>query len=126
VEAMKKKMGYYLKFYGRGRKEFKEEYEKILPSQRDVVKIVNKLTRHYMLTPLKVTFNKRKPNTGTYWPRSKRVDFHRSVVSFGIICHEVGHHYAMEQTGKCGHTKKLMVRIRRLVKYCRKKNFWGI
>jgi len=123
---MKEKMGYYLKFYGRGRKEFKEEYEKILPTQRDVVKIVNRLTRHYELSPLKVTFNKRKPNTGTYWTRSRRVDFHRSVVSFGIICHEVGHHYAMEQTGKSGHTKKLMVRIRRLVKYCRKKNFWGI
>jgi len=123
---MKEKMGYYLKFYGKGRKEFKEEYEKILPSQIDVVKIVNKLTRHYELSPLKVTFNKRNPNTGSYWPRSRRVDFHRSIVSFGIICHEVGHHYAMEQTGKCGHTKKLMVRIRRLVKYCRKKNFWEI
>ena len=92
VEVMKEKMGYYLKFYGRGRKEFKEEYEKTLPSQRDVIKIVNKLTRHYELSSLKVTFNKRKPNTGSYWSSSKRVDFHRSVVSFGIICHEVGHH----------------------------------
>ena len=119
-------MGYYLKFYMRGHKEFREEYEKMIPTQRDVVRIVNKLTRHYKLSPLKVTFNKRKPNTGSYWTSSKRVDFHSSVFSFGIICHEVGHHYAMEKTGKCNHTKRLMVRIRRLVKYCRKKNFWGI
>ena len=119
-------MVYYLKFYRRGREEFKEEYDKIIPTQRDVEKIVNKLTRHYKLSPLKVSFNKRKPNSGTYWIRSKRVDFHRSVVSFGILCHEVGHHMAMEQNGKSGHTKKLMVRIRRLVKYCRKKDFWGI
>ncbi|MBU0847314.1 hypothetical protein KKH23_09050 [Patescibacteria group bacterium] len=119
-------MGYYLKFYRRGREEFKEEYAKIIPTQRDVVKIVNRLCRHYKLSTLKVTFNKRKPDSGAYWKRSRRVDFHRTVVSFGIVCHEVGHHMAMEQTGKCGHTKKLMVRIRRLVKYCRKKKFWGI
>jgi len=126
LEVIKETMVYYLKFYRRGREEFKEEYEKIIPTQRDVEKIVNKITRHYKLSPLKVSFNKRKPNSGTYWIRSKRVDFHRSVVSFGIICHEVAHHYLMEQTGKSGHTKKLMARIRRLVKYCRKKNFWGI
>jgi len=124
--VIKETMVYYLKFYSRGREEFKQEYDKIIPTQRDVEKIVNKLTRHYKLRPLKVSFNKRKPNTGTYWIRSKRVDFHRSVVSFGILCHEVGHHMAMEQNGKSGHTKKLMVRIRRLVKYCRKKDFWGI
>lgn len=116
----------WLKFYGTEKEEFGEEYNIIVPTQRDVVKIVNKLTRRYKLRPLKVTFNKRKPNTGTHWRRSRRVDFHKTEVSIGIICHEVGHRYLLEDTGKSGHTKKLMTRIRRLNNYCRKMGFWGL
>lgn len=114
-----------MEFYNRDDKEHSEEYEILIPTQREVIIIVNKLTRHYKLRPLTVVFTKRKPNTGTYWRHMRRVSFHKSVISIGVICHEVGHHYLREQTGKSGHTKKLMTRIRRLNKYCRKMNFWG-
>ncbi len=115
----------YLKFYTREGEEFEAEYGVFVPTQRDVVKIVNKLTRHYKMRPINVDFDKRKPNTGTCWARSRWVSFHRSRTSIGIISHEVGHQLHYDQTGKRGHTKKLMVRIRRLNNYCRKMKFWG-
>lgn len=119
------KKGYALKFYDDEVEEFKEEYDMLVPNQGDVVKIVNKLARHYKLRPIQTVFNKRTPNGGTCWYSSRRVSFHRETASIGIICHEVAHQLLYDQTGKRGHTKKLMTRIRRLNNYCRKMDYWG-
>lgn len=117
---------YSLKFYEREVEEFKEEYEAIISSQGDVCKIVNKLTRHYKMSPITIKFGKHTPNGGTCWYKSRQVSFHREKASIGIVCHEVAHQLLYDQTGKHGHTKKLMTRIRRLNNYCRKMNYWGL
>ena len=117
--------GYALKFYDREMEEFKEAYGIMLPSQGEVVKIVNKLTRHYKMNPMTVKFGKHTPNGGTCWYKSRRISFHREKASIGIICHEVAHQLLYDQTGKSGHTRKLMTRVRRLNNYCRKMGYWG-
>jgi hypothetical protein len=116
----------YLKFYGKEREEFGEAYSIMIPTQRGVVKIVNKLIRHFKMRPVTVIFEKRKPGTGSCWSESRYMSFHKSDCSIGIICHEVGHQFHYDQTGKKGHSKKLMTRIRRLNNYCRKMGFWGL
>ena len=117
---------YSLKFYNEEREEFGEEYDIFVPTQREVITIVNKLTRHYKMHPITVKFRKHTPNGGTCWYSSRLISFHRERVSIGIICHEVAHQLLYDQTGKRGHTKKLMTRIKRLINYCRKMDYWGL
>ncbi len=117
---------YRLRFYEREMAEFKEDYGIMVPTQSDVRKIVNKLTRHYKMKPIMVKFGKHTPNGGSCWRNSRLISFHREEVSIGIICHEVAHQLLYDQTGRCGHTKKLMTRIKRLINYCRKMGCWGL
>lgn len=115
----------WIKFYDKEREENPKIWKIYLPTQNDVRLIVNKLTRHFKLRPVDVVFRKRCHNGGTCWSRSREISFHPTVVSFGTICHELGHQFHYDQTGKRGHTKKLMTRIRRLQRYCEKMNYWG-
>ena len=116
----------YLKFYGKERKEFPEEYSIYIPTQEMAQKIVNKLTRHYKMKPIKILFTKRIESTGEMYIKSRIMLLHKSVFCIGLITHEVAHKMLMDQTGKSGHTKKLMSRIRRLNRYCKKMQYWGL
>ena len=117
---------YALKFYDAEIEEFAEEYRMFVPTQREVQSIVNKLARHYKIRPIQVKFKKHTPNGGTCWYSLRLISFHREKTSIGIICHEVAHQLLYDQTGRRGHTKKLMTRIRRLINYCRKMDYWGV
>lgn len=116
----------YLKFYEKERKEFPEEYKIYIPTQRKAQILVNKLTRHYKMKFIKILFTKRKKDTGKMLRDSRVMLLHKSVFSIGLITHEVAHKMLMDQTGGKGHTKKLMTRIRRLNRYCKKMNYWGL
>jgi len=120
----------YLKFYDKEKEEFPQEKLMLIPTQKDVIKIVNKLVRHFKLSPLDVTFRKRKAHAGEYYKakrwRKAYVNFHKSKFNLLIVIHEVAHHFLRDKTGKSPHTKKLMTLIRRLVKYCRKMDYWGL
>ncbi len=127
-------MGYFAKDHS----EFKVEYSLMVVGQDEARKIINKLCRRFKLSKVRVTFNKRKPDRGTYrFPlRTFRtrdnqctVDLHREVFSIGTIIHEVGHHMDFVDNGSSKghrwHSNKLLTKIRRLARYCKKMDYWG-
>lgn len=119
----------YLKFYGAEQEEFSEIYMvKLKPI--DIIKVVNKLVRHFKLSPVNIVFDKRRVGYGSYiryvryW--EPEIHLHPSGASLGLVVHELGHHYQFVKTGKKSkHNKKLMVIIRRINRYCKKMDYWG-
>lgn len=114
-----------LEFYKKEYREFKEIHRIYIPTQREAQIIVNKLTRHYKMKPIKLIFTKRKKNAGAINVRNRIMKLHPYVFSLSLLTHEVAHQMLYDQTGKSGHIKKLMTRIRRLNRYCEKMNYWG-
>lgn len=129
-------MGYFAK----DRSEFKDEYKLMVIGQNEVKKIINKLCRRFKLPKVDVVFNKRKPDGGTYWYprrtfRMRKVDnrctigLHKEVFSIGTIIHEVGHHMDFVENGspksRRWHSNKLLTKMRRLARYCKRMGYWG-
>ena len=95
--------------------------------------------RKLKLPKVRVTFDKRKPESGMYWhPRRSggsvrdhrcTVDLHREKFSIGTIIHEVGHHMDFIENGSSKgrrwHTNKLLSKIKKLARYCKKMDYWG-
>ena len=115
----------YLKFYQKERELFPNEAKIIFDSQEEIVKVTNKLCRHFGLPKLRVEFVKNKFGASYSGFGYVRFPFnvnHKASALF--ICHEVAHHYEHKKYGKSKHTKKLLKIIERMIKYCRKNNFW--
>ena len=119
---------------------FSDENKMMVIGQREAVKIINKLCRHFKLPKVNVTFDKRRPNCGQYnYPTNQsknqakyctcNIDLHKEVFSIGTITHEVGHHMDFIKNGspknRKWHTKKLLVMVKRINRYCKKKEYWG-
>lgn len=119
---------YNLKFYADEINEFEHEYQIMIPTQHELKKIVQKICRHFKIRkPSKIVFTKHKGNTGTCTD-SRILKFHKEVFSFGITAHEITHLWLDEWMYRGGtkcHTKKTMSKIRRILKYCAKMNYWG-
>lgn len=115
-----------LKFYARERELFPDEHKLMIDSQHHVKLIVGKLCRHYDLPIPDLIFTGR--TKGTYfqaWGRGRPTIRFPKKVSILLLCHEVAHHYNLVKKGSYNHTKKLMTTIKRLLAYCRKKDYWG-
>lgn len=127
-------------FYQRVRQEFPEEWNMMVIGQREATKIINKLCRHFKLPKVNVKFNKRVPNCGHYLSWCYRnpegcpdygctIVLHRYFFSIGLIAEEVAHHMDYIKNGdhkhRKTHTKRLITKIKRILKYCAKKNYWG-
>ena len=115
-----------MNYYTRELEEFKEQIQRQVIGQSEVIKIVNKLCRHFKLPKMEVVFRKHGPNSGTCFTRSGIVSFHPKVTSIWVICHEVGHWMdACKNKPKKWHTKKHRTYTKRLLRYCEKMNYWS-
>ena len=118
----------YLKYYQNLDKTFREErIHMFVVGQKEAIKIINKLCRHYKVPKVKVIFRKRRPNSGTYKPSSGIISLHPEKFSIEVICHEVAHHiqYLTGKKNVKWHTKKHLTILKRLLKYCAKMEYWG-
>jgi hypothetical protein len=122
----------WLKFYRKERERFPEAF-KIKVSDKDAVKIVNKLCRHFKIRRYK-GLGKWEYKVGVrFWGNGGA----RAFVSWkfihlphnpsiGIICHELAHIYNHIRYNNHHHNKRLMRTIERMINYCKKKKYWGM
>jgi len=108
----------WLKFYQKERELFPEAFKEKV-KDKNVQLIVNKLCRHFKLGKIKVSFYGNRVAHAYWWD----ITFPHNP-SFGVICHEIAHIFNRTRGLNNGHNKKLMRTIKRLVNYCKKKNYW--
>jgi hypothetical protein len=114
----------HLKFYERESMFFQTFPEaKTKLENKEAKKLALKLARHFHINLDEIRFRRGKYSfallgTGT-------IIYHNNP-SIENICHELGHLYVSQNvfTVKRFHTKKLWKAIEKLLKYCRKKNYW--
>ncbi len=121
-----------MKYYSKENEELGEYRRPMVRDQAALETIVRKLCRHYKFEPIRITYNKQYPDTGTFWRvkgswRPIRLDFHRTHFSILVVCHEVAHYFnfVRNRPGKC-HTKKHKTWTKRLLRYCEKMEYWGL
>lgn len=111
-----KHQGFCLKFYLQERQLFPEAFSTKV-SDDLARKIVKKLIRHFYGRKASscpsVRFYGHKQSGALGW--GMRLSHNPSI---GLICHEVAHMRVSR------HSKKLMRLIKKMVKYCKKKNYW--
>jgi len=94
-------------------------------SDNDTQKIVDKICRHFKLGKYNLRF--RGENGGaTIWTFSKHIRFSHNP-SFVLICHELCHALCRRryENSKIRHgCKKWETQMKRLIGYCKAKNFW--
>lgn len=108
-----------LKFYDNERVEFKEAFEKSL-SYNELEMVFKKLCRHFKISP------------SLYYGRGSHANkwsiqiANRWGLNFGVLCHELAHVYTWKKYGcRVGHGKKMWNVMRRIINYCKKKNYWS-
>ena len=123
-----------LKYYDVEDEKYGAEFNIKIIGQKETIMIINKLIRHFKIPPIKkIEFTKRKDG-GTYWRKSMRISFHPRNIRIGVICHELAHHwdYMKNRINKYNkkyfktHTKKHARYTKRLMDYCKKKNYWDL
>ena len=113
----------YLKFYQKERKLFSEE--SVMKVSDEVAEIIfRKLERHFIDSrryPFRLRFYGNGGGACGMW--GIRLPHNPTIL---LICHELAHriHRLKYGSTKRHHTKKLMRIIKRLITYCRKKNYW--
>lgn len=108
-----------LVYYTKEREEFKEAFAKELGVTESEM-IYKKLCKHYKISPcqLQWTSGRRCPHAG--WGITLNRDWNNG----GILCHEFAHHLGRRKFSFNGHNKKHWRLMKRVIKYCEKKNWW--
>jgi hypothetical protein len=116
----------YLKYYQDERSEFKEEYEKKLPNEDATIIVIKKLLKHYKLGNLNISFT-----SGRNYSHAGRYNIcinTESMNNFAVVCHELAHTYQARkegfERGDKWHTKKHKKIMKRMLNYCKKKNWF--
>lgn len=115
-----------IKFYERENKIFSEADDKKL--NKEEMKIVfKKLKRHFrkkVINSLRIEFNS---NWNGHFRGGVFCNYYIDMPkqsSFRLLCHEFAHAIDYQKRGKSKHDKKLMRVIKRVIRYCEKKNWW--
>lgn len=111
----------YLVYYQKERKEFKDAQEKKL-SVQTVEMVYKKLCKHYKIPPTRIkwTSGRNHPNAG--WSITLNRDERWN--NFLVLCHEFAHHLGQRRYGFNGHNKKHWRLMKKIINYCRRKNWW--
>ena len=114
-------------YYGDERKEFQEEFKKELPNLKAVRIIVGKLQKHFKLGDVDLDFTSgRNHSHASRWHITINVE----QTNFGVICHELAHVFQARklehEAGDKWHTKKHKRIMKRMLAYCRKKNWFEV
>ena len=118
----------WLKFYEKERELFPVESRMLVASNDRIELMVRKLCKHFKISTPRMTFT--SYSVGHYYRAKKYrkalIDFPRRYCKILMMVHEVSHHYNQEKYGTDRHNKKLMKTLKRLMKYCIKKDYWGL
>ncbi len=107
-----------LRFYENEHKEFPEAFSKNL-SYKEIEIVFRKLCRHYKIHPYLQygrgsNANRFRIQLASVWG-----------MNIGVLCHELAHYYCYHKYGiKIGHGKKMWRVMKRMINYCKKKNYW--
>ena len=118
----------YLRYYAKENEEFKEEGSKTLPNTDATTIVINKLLKHFKLMNVSINFT-----SGRNYSRagSSSITINVSMNNFLVICHEVAHIYQHQKLymqhldGERYHTKEHKRILKRMLNYCRKKNWFS-
>jgi len=112
----------YLKFYSIENQVFAKE-SRYFFTDSHVLKICEKLARHFKFRVGKVRFRKMKFAYGRATYDDNSITFIHGP-SILVICHELAHLYQYQRIGKSYHGKKLLPIIRKMLAYCESKGWW--
>lgn len=111
----------WLKFYEKERQQYPEAFTHKVSDEGAKI-IVKKLKRHFKIIRLYGLRFYGNSGSGSAYPNGYiRLSHNPSV---GMICHEVAHLFNKRKYGNWNHNKKLMRTIKRMVNYCKRKNYW--
>lgn len=108
-----------LKFYEREHDEFQDAYARKL-TRREAGMVYTKLLRHFKLGTKYIYFKSRLSSGGK---ANRRYIILGKSPNFGILCHEVAHLIDFRKR-RSKHDKTLMFIMRRVVNYCKKRQWW--
>lgn len=130
VNVWKRKMP-HLKYYRDEREEFQEESNRKLHSREETTIVLKKLFRHYKLGNPEIQFT-----SGSNYSKAGK-DFWKTFIrinldtnNFLVICHEIAHLIQLKkrdwkmEINERWHTKKHRTIMKRVINYCRKKNWF--
>lgn len=113
----------HLSFYRKEKNEwFEEAYSKNFKSLAETKIVFNKLIKHFKLrgTSIRWTSGNRHPKAIGNGLILLNWDYN----SFGILCHEISHIIQHRKFSKTGHNKQLRKIIKKVVNYCKRKNWF--
>ena len=96
--------GFTAKHYMESHLEWKDHYEKKYPTDKEAMKVIKRICRHFKILPT-FEFTNRSRGRAFYW--RNKITLPTKNISLGMICHEIAHLVAFKKYGRCvGHTKK--------------------
>ena len=108
-----------LVYYSKEKEEFKEAFEKKLEINSAEM-IYKKLCRHWKISPTTVQWTSGRNHPHAGWGITLNKDWN----NFGVLCHEFAHHYCQRKLSNHGHNKVHWKFMKRMINYCRKKNWF--
>ena len=115
----------HLIYYRQEHELFKEEWNKTLNSTEECRIVIKKLLRHYKLGTPRISFTSgRNYSCAGSW----EITINISQMNFAVLCHELSHVYQARRlnfnSGDKWHTKKHRTIMKRMLNYCKKKNWF--
>lgn len=113
-----------LVFYMKDWATHKEAYEKKIVGNADIHFIAKKLMRHFKIRCSVESCG--RMHGGRAWVANWGYSSITvpSICPFGTLCHELAHVWQFKRERKTKHNKNLMKLIKRLNRYCEKKDYW--
>lgn len=114
-----------LVFYQKDWEEHAEAFKRNINGDSDIQFIGRKLMRHFKI---RCKIQSGGMRGGRAWIANWGYSTIRvpRECAFGILCHELAHVWQHEREGKTKHNKNLMKLIRRLNRYCEKRDYWKV
>lgn len=112
-------------YYRNERAEFQEEFKRELPNWDATVIVIKKILKHYKLgTPsIYCTSGRNHSNAGKW-----KITINAGQMNFAVICHELAHTYqdvkGYREKGENWHNKRHKRIMKRMLDYCKKKNWF--
>lgn len=118
----------YLKYYLTEGEEFKEHEEKELPNTKATEIVIEKLLKHFKLRTVRIEFTSGRNHSCA---GGSHICINVEQQNFLVICHEVAHIYQHQKLymnhlhGEKYHTKEHKRIMKRILNYCKRKNWFS-
>lgn len=113
-------------YYRNENEEFKEDFARSLANSEACKIVINKLLKHYKLGSISINFTSgRNHSCAGKW----QITINKEQMNFAVICHELAHVYQARkegfERGDHWHTKVHRRIMKRMLAYCKKKNYFS-